>query len=619
MQTSEIALNLDDCKAQLLDCIAKTVVSGEFDQTFTETLGKLDRQNLPVDEKGAADPSSESSAPDNGFVLSWLAAILSPSPLAQAAPAVAEVTSPTRDFPPPAVTEKETNTVTETTDPVRQMVPKAAAPDPSIPIRFDMAAAAFPASPPKTLDSQPKADPPLNGDVAMTPAASETIDASLKDAPVVGAAYDRAPLPTPESVRGHRPRPQLAETKVKEKSETADTSSPPPTTQPEQAAVESAPIMVAMEIPVQPVPSLEGKAPAPVSTLPISEAQAAQPAIPAETPKASSHPRPLRNLQVSEPVQKPENIEPDVELPSTPGPAPKEAKGKAIHEPSTASHAAARQVDEPHQQKVSGAIPLESPHHVSSNDETPTPIVSAQSGHESRNLSDGPQDNREKPATDPDAFPKAIHRALTSPSPAMAEDGKPIVAATPLSVEPAVVHRSVMNATGDHGAAAILEMPAEPQKASVISQLVEKAQLLVRDRNSEIVIALKPDSLGRITLRASMVDNELVTTIVAESHAVKTILQADLPALHSVLQEAGVETARVIVAKETDMNFAGGAPSNHSFEFQQPQHQSQQQAGSSRWYDEWASMNLEGEQPQLSRVPVSVDSRYAARSIHFIA
>jgi flagellar hook-length control protein FliK len=325
-------------------------------------------------------------------------------------------------------------------------------------------------------------------------------------------------------------------------------------------------------------------------------------------------------LQVSEPGERRESIEPDVELPSTPGTAPKEAKGKAIHEPSTASHAAARQVDEPHQEKVSGAIPFEFSHHVSSNDDTPTPIVSGQSGHESRNPSDGPQDNnREKPATVPDAFPKAIHRALTSPSPAIAEDGKPIVASTPLSVEPAVVHRSVMNATGDHGAAATLEMPAEPQKASVISQLVEKAQLLVRDRNSEIVIALKPDSLGRITLRASMVDNELVTTIVAESHAVKTILQADLPALHSVLQEAGVETARVIVAKETDMNFAGGAPSNHSFEFQQPQHQSQQQAGSSRWYDEWASMNLDAEQPQLSRVPVSVDSRYAARSIHFIA
>jgi len=117
-----------------------------------------------------------------------------------------------------------------------------------------------------------------------------------------------------------------------------------------------------------------------------------------------------------------------------------------------------------------------------------------------------------------------------------------------------------------------------------------------------------------------MVDNELVTTIVAESHAVKSALQADLPALHAVLQEAGVDTARVVVARETDMNFSG-APSNNSFGFQHPHHSNHQQdaPSQSRWFEEFPWVTTETSNPDTTAVPVSMDTRYSARSIHYIA
>ncbi|MFN8009009.1 MAG: flagellar hook-length control protein FliK [Terriglobia bacterium] len=111
-------------------------------------------------------------------------------------------------------------------------------------------------------------------------------------------------------------------------------------------------------------------------------------------------------------------------------------------------------------------------------------------------------------------------------------------------------------------------------RTNLISQLVEKIQVLSRERDSEIVVSLKPEFLGRISLKASMENDSLVTTLVAESTHAKSILESQLPALQQVLQDHGLPSAKVVVLHGNDFSFLGSG-------FGQPQ--PQQQSGSRTW------------------------------------
>jgi flagellar hook-length control protein FliK len=274
----------------------------------------------------------------------------------------------------------------------------------------------------------------------------------------------------------------------------------------------------------------------------------------------------------------------------------------------------------PPKAKATKSVRLETGNRVPERPENQTPIVSVQSRVDSNSTPDSHHENPQKQDPEVEVFHNAIHHALANSTAPAGEEVKPVQLTVQPTIEPAVIHRTLTSPPDYASGAAPTEILTEPQKASVISQIVEKAQLLVRDNNAEIVVALKPDSLGRITLRASMVDNQVVTTIIAESHAVKSVLQADLPALHAVLQEAGVDTRHVIVTRETDMNFSG-APSNNSFGFHHPQHSNHQQGTPShpRGHEEFPWITMDSPNPDVATVPVPLDTRYSARSIHYIA
>jgi len=291
-------------------------------------------------------------------------------------------------------------------------------------------------------------------------------------------------------------------------------------------------------------------------------------------------------------------------------------------EPSTHRDVTARGGGVSRKEKATKSARLENGNRSPERNENQAEVVSVQSKAENNNTSNSHHEKPQQQDPEPEVFRSGIHRALASPAgaPAAVEEAKPVQMTVQPTIEPAVIHRTAANLSGYTSATASSEILTEPQKASVFSQIVDKAHLLVKDDNAEIVIALKPDSLGRITLRASMVDNELVTTIVTESHAVKSVLQADLPSLHAVLQEAGVDSAHVIVVREADMN-SSGAPSNNSFGFQHP-YQSNHQQGApshSRWYEEFPWITTESSTPDAAAAPMPLDSRYSARSIHYIA
>ncbi|MEW5978226.1 MAG: flagellar hook-length control protein FliK [Acidobacteriota bacterium] len=95
------------------------------------------------------------------------------------------------------------------------------------------------------------------------------------------------------------------------------------------------------------------------------------------------------------------------------------------------------------------------------------------------------------------------------------------------------------------------------EKTSVLAQLIEKARVLNSPMQSEVLVSLKPEFLGRVQLRASMVDNVLVATIRAESASVRQLIESQLPALHQSFHDQGLQVGRVEVTQGGDLGFAG--------------------------------------------------------------
>ena len=112
------------------------------------------------------------------------------------------------------------------------------------------------------------------------------------------------------------------------------------------------------------------------------------------------------------------------------------------------------------------------------------------------------------------------------------------------------------------------------EKANVISQLVEKAHLLAAGKNTELVINLKPEFLGRLCVHASMDNNILVATITVDSPAVKSLLESHLPILHQSLQEQGLSASKITVVQGSELTFgqlnSGDSRQHQGLESQQP-------------------------------------------------
>ena len=97
---------------------------------------------------------------------------------------------------------------------------------------------------------------------------------------------------------------------------------------------------------------------------------------------------------------------------------------------------------------------------------------------------------------------------------------------------------------------------AHVEKANVISQLIEKAHLVTGKNQSEVTVSLKPEILGRINLRASMVHDSLVATIVAESPQVKQLLESQMTTLQTALHDQGLQVTKIEVVQGSQLSFS---------------------------------------------------------------
>ena len=85
-------------------------------------------------------------------------------------------------------------------------------------------------------------------------------------------------------------------------------------------------------------------------------------------------------------------------------------------------------------------------------------------------------------------------------------------------------------------------------RSSIIQQVVEKAETLTGENKSEIVVQLKPESLGKISLRVIHERGEIMAKFVAENEQVRAILESNMQHLKDSLEKSGITIQNLSVS-----------------------------------------------------------------------
>jgi flagellar hook-length control protein FliK len=121
-------------------------------------------------------------------------------------------------------------------------------------------------------------------------------------------------------------------------------------------------------------------------------------------------------------------------------------------------------------------------------------------------------------------------RVLSKETESMAELKQPITADTAPGLKP-VQNETIVT---EHVRTQV------DSKADVTGQIVEKAETMIREDKSEMILQLKPESLGKISLKVIHERGEIIARFVAESEQVKAILEGNMQLLKDALQKSGV-------------------------------------------------------------------------------
>ncbi|TCO79946.1 flagellar hook-length control protein FliK [Marinisporobacter balticus] len=99
------------------------------------------------------------------------------------------------------------------------------------------------------------------------------------------------------------------------------------------------------------------------------------------------------------------------------------------------------------------------------------------------------------------------------------------------------------------------DMLQKPNFNNILEQMVEKAQVIVDEKGSEMSLQLKPDNLGNLSMKIAVERGIVIANIVAENQAVKEVIESNFNALRDALNEKGFGISELNVSVGQDSDF----------------------------------------------------------------
>ncbi len=125
----------------------------------------------------------------------------------------------------------------------------------------------------------------------------------------------------------------------------------------------------------------------------------------------------------------------------------------------------------------------------------------------------------------------------------------------------------------------------------LISQIVNKAHLTLKENVSEIKLQLNPEFLGKMTIKLLMEDGVLTAKFITDNHNVKSIIESNLAALRASFEAQGIKVEKTEVGVQVNAGNDNGSFQNGQQQMQQQMQQQQYQARNSN-LDEVKLLNL---------------------------
>ncbi|QZY56752.1 flagellar hook-length control protein FliK [Crassaminicella profunda] len=94
----------------------------------------------------------------------------------------------------------------------------------------------------------------------------------------------------------------------------------------------------------------------------------------------------------------------------------------------------------------------------------------------------------------------------------------------------------------------------KPNFQNILHQVVEKAQVIVDEKGSEMTLQLKPNHLGNLSMKIAVERGIVIANIVAENQIVKEVLESNFNDLKDALNEKGfgIQELNVSVGQDSD-------------------------------------------------------------------
>ena len=97
-----------------------------------------------------------------------------------------------------------------------------------------------------------------------------------------------------------------------------------------------------------------------------------------------------------------------------------------------------------------------------------------------------------------------------------------------------------------------IKIPIQPKE--IINQIIEKAKVVITADKSEMMMDLKPESLGKLSLKVVTEQGIVMAKFVAESEQVKQILESNMQLLKDSLEKQGMSIQGFSVSVRQDSN-----------------------------------------------------------------